>query len=178
MNKPVDSGRLLEYSRRIESISMDRLHALVDAIRTTAERGSHIFVCGNGGSCANAAHLVLHLRELLIRSSDLTADIAFLTAAANDGTYDAVFSSGLHANAIPGDVLVVISGSGNSKNIIQGLETANCLGLRTMGLLGFSGGQALKLCDIALIVDSSEYGPVEVAHDACIHLIKELLMAS
>ena len=165
------------YSDLINAIPFDHLVGLADAIRVIDQRANTLYVAGNGGSCANAAHLVLHLRELGFRGVDLTADSACITAIANDHSYTEVFGRLLKAQAIDGDGLLVISGSGKSPNIINALQAAReqYERLTTLGLLGFGGGDAAQLCDVAVIMDSCEYGPVEVAHDACIHLIAELL---
>lgn len=162
------------YSESIAAISLDQVSTLVEAIREMRS-GRTCYVAGNGGSCANAAHLVLHLREVGFRAVDLTADTPYLTAIANDSSYRQVFSRLLESQATQEDALLVISGSGNSPNIISALVEARRCGMRTLGLLGFGGGRARALCDVAVVMDSIEYGPVEVAHDACVHLIKEML---
>lgn len=167
--------RIKVYSDVIGIILPADLMNVVHGIEKTNKKGNTLYVAGNGGSCANAAHLVLHLRESNIRAVDLTADNACITAIANDHSYTEVFRQQLESQAIDGDGLLVISGSGKSLNIIAALEWARLHSLMRLGLLGFGGGDAARLCDMAIILDSSEYGPVEVAHDACIHLIKELL---
>ena len=177
-NTSTITSRLPAYSELVNSIQVDHLAALAEAIRATNDRGNTLYVGGNGGSCANAAHLVLHLREVGIRAVDLTADSACLTAIANDHSYAEVFRQQLQSQAIDGDGLLVISGSGRSHNVVGALEWARLHSLRSLGLLGFGGGDAAQLCDLAVILYSTDYGPVEVAHDACIHLIKELLSAA
>lgn len=168
-------SRLQIYSSLIESLPEDQLQRLVEAISAINKGGHTLYVAGNGGSCANAAHLVLHLRESGIRAVDLTADNACITALANDHSYAEVFRAQLQSQAIEGDGLLVISGSGKSLNIIGALEWAKLHRLPTLALLGFGGGDAAGLCDVAVVLASCDYGPVEVAHDACIHLMKELL---
>ena len=168
------ADRLKNYVALLASIPLNSLNAVVQAI-TEVPSGRTIYVAGNGGSCANAAHLVLHLREVGFRAEDLSGDNVYLTALANDHSYAQIFSHRIRRYASPNDLLVVISGSGESPNIIMALAEAKRSGLKTLGLLGFGGGMASALCDVAVTLASWDYGPVEVAHDACIHLIKELL---
>ena len=149
--------------------------ATVAQLAKSVKAAKHVYLCGNGGSAANAIHIANDLIACRIKAHALTADVATLTAIANDYSYAEVFSQQLKSQAIDRDGLLVISGSGNSANVIAVLERARFLKVRTMGLLGFGGGLAAPLCDVAVVLDSSEYGPVEVAHDACIHLLKDLL---
>ena len=162
---------------------MDRLQVILDGLRVTElapvldllRWARVLYVAGNGGSDANASHLVLHLRELGMDAQDLLGDMPLLTALANDFAYDEVVRKRLRQHGGPADCLVVLSGSGNSRNIILALVAARARGLKTVGLLGFGGGDARGLCDVAIVFESREYGPIEDAHSVIIHILKEQL---
>ena len=139
------------------------------------ERRKVVFVIGNGGSQANAQHLVLHLRENGIKSYDLLADNSALTAVSNDLLYADVPAEFLHTLASMGDVLFVITGSGNSQNVLNAQSTATKLGMFCIGLLGFDGGKSKNRCHAQVHVRSTYYGPIEDSHSAIIHLLAENL---
>lgn len=151
------------------------LAAFADEIVACWARAGTVHVLGNGGSQANAAHLVLHLRDASVRAHDVMAEGAWLSAQANDHGYRTVGTEHLRVCGRPGDVLLVISGSGNSQNVIDALEFAGRSGIRRLGLLGFGGGQAAKLCDAAVVLTSNKYGPVEDAHSAAIHALSTVI---
>ena len=165
------------------SAYLDRLKSLLDTIDqgsvdavVEAIKAAHtVYIAGNGGSDANASHLALHLNECGKEAHNLMAEVPLLTAYANDFAYDEVVRKRLKQSATPQDCLVVLSGSGASRNIILALVAAMNLGIKTVGILGFGGGDALALCDASLVLSSHEYGPVEDAHSAVIHLIQERL---
>jgi len=146
---------------------------LVAALR----RAHFVYICGNGGSAANAVHLNLHLKECRILSFDMLGDSVWVSAYSNDNSYERTIRDFLHWCAKPSDVLVAISGSGDSVNIILALTEARRLKMTTIGLLGMGGGGALSLCDLACVVASDDYGVVEDGHSAVIHVIKKLLAA-
>lgn len=142
------------------------------------QKAARIYVCGNGGSAANAGHLVLHLQEMRLRAQNMFADMAYVTAVSNDRSFETAQRNYLRFAASPEDVLMVISGSGDSANIILALTEARRLGMRTIGLLGMGGGGALSLCNLACVVASDDYGVVEDAHSAIVHVLKKLLAAT
>jgi D-sedoheptulose 7-phosphate isomerase len=123
------------------------------------KKNAQIFVCGNGGSAANAMHLVNDLvygiakeRGEGIRAHALTANQSVMTCLANDVSYEEVFSKQLELFANSGDLLIVLSGSGNSPNILSALRKARELGVASVGLIGYSGGDALKMVDLPIHV--------------------------
>ena len=143
-----------------------------------------IYFAGNGGSASTCGHFVndFHAGSLRhggggFRLIDLTSNIASVTALANDVGYDNVFSHQLEHVIESKDALVVISASGNSKNLIKAVEYAKSQGARTVGLLGFDGGQLKQKCAIALVVATpqGQYGPVEDIHLIINHLISTYL---
>ena len=130
---------------------------LINALATCWRDGRKVFICGNGGSAANAIHLANDFLFGIdkpagrgLRVSSLPANSAVLTCLANDVSFDEIFSQQLVALADRGDVLIVLSGSGNSPNIIRALEKGRELNLTTFAILGFSGGKCLKLADVPI----------------------------
>ncbi|MFJ9532155.1 SIS domain-containing protein [Herbaspirillum sp. NPDC101396] len=119
--------------------------------------GRQVFFCGNGGSAGNAIHLANdYLYGIAkrtgggMRVSSLSANAAVITCLANDVGYDAIYSEQLAVQAQAGDLLIVLSGSGNSPNILRVLEQAKAMGVKTCGILGYSGGKAKAMCDIPI----------------------------
>ncbi len=127
----------------------NRLAAVLDSLRS---RKAQVFLCGNGGSAANANHWA---NDLIygagktgrggVRAHSLSANTSVLMCLANDTGYENIFSGQLEVLALPGDVLVALSGSGNSPNILRAIESANRIGMDTWAVVGFNGGAALKL---------------------------------
>jgi D-inositol-3-phosphate glycosyltransferase len=144
--------------------------------------GNKLLAAGNGGSAAEAQHLVA---ELLGRFRDtdrpalaalsLSSESAFLTAWANDFSYDSVFARQIEAHGQAGDVLIGFSTSGNSRNLIEAFQTACSLGLHTVALLGHDGGDTLALADIAIVVPSADTQRIQEVHQLIIHLLCELI---
>ena len=137
---------------------------------------------GNGGSAATAAHMACDFAKNTrmpglprLKAVSLADNLATLTAYANDEGYENVFSEPLRTLAEAGDVVIAISGSGNSPNIIKGLQTARELGLTTVGLTGFQGGKLKDYADICLIVDSDSIERIEDAHLVIDHILTGLL---
>src|SRR5207302_11303968 len=129
------------------SSQWDGVADLAAELKACWSDGRQVFICGNGGSAANAAHLandfVYGISKRLgsgIRISALSANPSVLTCLANDCGYDAVFSMQLAVQARPGDVLIALSGSGNSPNIVNALEQAKAMRLKTYSIVGYDGG--------------------------------------
>jgi len=130
---------------------------LAGGLRDAWSRRAQVFLCGNGGSAGNAIHLandflygVAPKTGLGIHVEALTANTSVLTCLANDISYDEIFSAQLRVKAREGDVLVVFSGSGNSRNVIRALEVGNELGMKTFAVLGYSGGRCKQLAHHAV----------------------------
>lgn len=149
------------------------------------EKGLHIFFIGNGGSAATAAHFAQDLGEVgrktgtkNFRTISLSDSTPFITALGNDYGYDRVFAGQLDNLFRKGDVLVAISASGNSRNIIEAVKLAKRRMGKTIGLCGFDGGALARLCDLSLTVatDKGEYGPVEDMHLIFNHMITSYLL--
>jgi phosphoheptose isomerase len=116
--------------------------------------------------------------DLTTRVFSLSTNIELFSAIANDHGYEAVFEYQLQSMARPGDVLLAVTSSGRSPNILRALEWANAHGMRTIALTGFSGGGARELAAVPVHVDSDNYGVVEDAHQACMHLLAQYVRQS
>ena len=179
-----DFGR--QYTARLAGLLQQLDYTVVESIAEQLSRahadGRRVYVIGNGGSAATAAHLVCDLgkntaseRVQGIRVICLTDNVPIATALSNDHGYDTVFERQLRTLLEPGDVVLAISASGNSPNVVNGLKTARELGASTIGLLGFDGGAARSLVDVALVIDSFNYGQVEDAHMILGHVLAQHL---
>ena len=130
---------------------------LVAALQKAWDEDRSVYLCGNGGSAANAVHLANDFlygvgarKGKGLRVEALSANPAVVTCLANDLGYEHIFSAQLHVKGVPGDVLIALSGSGNSPNIINAIERANAIGMKTFAILGFSGGKCKDLAQISL----------------------------
>tara|TARA_A100001015_G_C15007282_1_gene721318 strand:- start:60 stop:617 length:558 start_codon:yes stop_codon:yes gene_type:complete len=145
--------------------------------------GGKIFFCGNGGSAADAQHLaaelIVRLRSQVERPSlpglSLAMDTSTLTACGNDYGYEHIFARSLSGLGKKGDVLLVISTSGRSPNILRALEMANSMGVLTMGLLGGDGGPALNLCEHKVVIPSQNTARIQEVHITLGHILMELI---
>ena len=137
---------------------------------TALKKGNTIFWCGNGGSAAESSHLAVELigrfknNRRPLPSISLNADTSALTCIANDFGYDEIFARQLEGLAKRGDVLVVLSTSGKSENILRALRKAREVGVITIALLGKGGGQAVDLADHAIVIDSTETARIQEIH--------------
>ena len=147
-------------------------------LRACWDGGGKLLVCGNGGSCADAMHLA---EELTVRfqknrrplAAVALADPTAITCCGNDFGYDAIFERQVEALGRPGDVLVVMSTSGNSENVLRALTAAKAGGLKTVGFLGKTGGRAKGQCDVELIVPADTAHRVQEGHKILYHTLCE-----
>jgi D-sedoheptulose 7-phosphate isomerase len=160
---------------RVDHAIVDRM---VDVIWRGYEQGRTLFVFGNGGSAALASHFACDIgkgtiagKRKRLKTVALTDNVALITAWANDKAYDAIFAEQLESLAEKGDIALAISGSGNSPNVIRGLEAARRLGGETLALTGFEGGRAKALADLCLVVPSDSMQLIEDAHLCATHAI-------
>jgi D-sedoheptulose 7-phosphate isomerase len=134
------------------------------------KQGNTVFWCGNGGSAAESSHLAVELigrfknNRRPLPSISLNSDTSAITCIANDFGYDEIFARQLEGLAKQGDVLVVLSTSGRSENILRALRRAKELGVITIALLGKDGGEALNLADHSIVIDSSETARIQEIH--------------
>jgi len=156
---------------------MAAAEACADAIRG----GNKLLFCGNGGSAADAQHLAAELVGRLVRDRRalagvaLTTDSSALTCIANDFGYEEVFARQVEGLARNGDVLIAISTSGNSPNVIRAVEVAKPMGITTVGLLGRSGGQLGSMVDLPIIVAADETARIQEAHIFLGHVMCALI---
>jgi phosphoheptose isomerase len=166
----------------IDPADLDRAAAtLLDAYT----RNVAVFCCGNGGSAAIANHLqcdylkgVRTNTDLAPRVVSLSCNVELLTAIANDICYEDIFTYQLQSQSAPGDVLIAVSSSGRSANIVRALTWARDHGLRTIALTGFDGGEARSLAEVAVHVDSANYGIIEDLHQAIMHVLAQYIRQS
>ncbi len=176
------------FQAAIESMQLAHQNmavGLYDAAETLTQAfisGNKVMICGNGGSAADAQHFATELVGRFIEPTRkalpalaLTADSSFLTAWANDISYDQVFARQVEAFGKPGDILIGISTSGMSNNIINAFQTAQQMGIYTMGILGHDGGELLTLSNLPLVVPVESTPRIQEVHILLIHLLCELI---
>jgi D-sedoheptulose 7-phosphate isomerase len=173
-------GYLSYLSQVFARIDRDAIALFVQALERARAEGATVFFCGNGGSAATASHFQNDLtrwRTDPMKVVSLTDNVAVITALGNDYGYDRIFVMQLEPLLSEGDVVVAISASGNSPNVVQAIEFANERKAVTVGLTGFDGGRLGELCEIHVHVPSArgEYGPVEDAHMVLDHLVMSYL---
>ena len=144
--------------------------------------GRTIFFFGNGGSAATASHMAQDLAKLTIvtdrarfRTHSLSDHMPLILAWANDANFSEIYAEQIKGQGRPGDVAIGISGSGNSPNVLRALEEARRLGLRTVGFIGTGGGKMKALCDISVVVPSSNMQHIEDLHHIMLHLLAAYL---
>ena len=157
----IGQDHFTDYSRRLQAVlasaDWSGVYQLAQALLESWQQGRRVFLCGNGGSAGNAIHLA---NDFLygtakktgggIRAIALPANTAVLTCLANDIGYDYIFSEQLAVQAQKGDLLIALSGSGNSENIVRALEQASAMEVKSFAILGFSGGKSMQLADSAI----------------------------
>ena len=169
-------------SAALRSLDWRQLDLAIAEIESARIRHARLWVAGNGGSAAIADHLLCDWVKGTftqphppIHVHSLTSDTALLTACANDFGYDASFSRQLEMQAQPRDILICISSSGNSANILAVLRRASSMGLKTIALTGFDGGESARVADISLHVAVHNYGIVEDCHQILMHNIAQYI---
>jgi D-sedoheptulose 7-phosphate isomerase len=173
MKSPLATALFSGYAGRLQDLlgrtDWSGVAQLGDAMRECWVHGRQVFFCGNGGSAGNAIHLANdYLYGIAkrtgggMRVSSLSANAAVITCLANDVGYDSIYSEQLAVQAQAGDLLVVLSGSGNSPNIVKVLEQADSMGVTSCAILGYSGGKAKALADIPI---HFEVDDMQIAED-------------
>jgi len=171
-----------EVKRRVSDESLDSIVAAADLIADAFQAGGKLLLCGNGGSAADCQHLAAEFVSRLTKDFDrpglpavaLTTDSSFLTAFANDCGFDGVFARQVEALGRPGDVLLGISTSGGSENVIRALQSARGKRMRTIAITG-SGGPAVELADAPIAVPSDNTQYIQEAHLAIEHILCALV---
>jgi D-sedoheptulose 7-phosphate isomerase len=165
----------------IERVLPDRIAAAVTMIETALANGRKVLVMGNGGSAADAQHLAAEivgrfkLERRALPAIALTTDSSILTAIGNDYGFDAVFSRQVEGLAVSGDVVIGISTSGNSPNVLAALKVANEIGCDTISLLGRDGGSIGRISKVPVIVPCNDTPRIQEGHITIIHIICDLV---
>src|SRR5437868_2435777 len=172
-----DSTRTLESLKTLEL----QITKAADLIEQSLRAGNKLLICGNGGSAADAAHFAT---ELVVRFAKdrrahpaicLASDGGLLTAAANDYGFNEIFARQIAAFGRLGDVLICLTTSGKSKNIMRALEEAKARKLKTIAFLGRDGGSTIGIADVDLLVASDSIARIQEAHQLLLHVLCELI---
>jgi D-sedoheptulose 7-phosphate isomerase len=162
----------------IETIDLERVTEAIEILARARDEDRRIFVCGNGGSASTASHFVCDMvkgasfnRQKRFRIMALTDSLPTITAYSNDVSYECIFVEQLKNFAEPGDVLVAISGSGNSPNVLRAVEYANGIGCRTIALSGRNGGKLAPLAELNIQASNPHMGRIEDVHMIVVHMI-------
>jgi phosphoheptose isomerase len=176
------ADEMARAAKTIEAVAFDRAAAI---LAEAYARGARMFSCGNGGSASIANHMQCdHLKgirnqtDLAPQVLSLSTNVELLTAIANDLGYENTFVYQLQSQARPGDVLIAVSSSGGSPNIMRALSWARDHGLRTIAITGFGGGEARTTAEVAIHVDSTNYGVVEDLHQSVMHALAQYIRQS
>ena len=169
---------ILHLQDVLERLKLDDVQQSIDVIMEAYYVNKQIFVVGNGGSASTASHLACDLGKGTsvagkprFRVISLTDNVATMTAWSNDVAYEDVFVEQLKNLVNAGDVVIGISASGNSENVIRAMQHAADIGCNTIGWSGFGGGKLATICDVNVVVDSHQYGPVEDVHLILNHVL-------
>jgi D-sedoheptulose 7-phosphate isomerase len=173
-----------EVAHQLAAIDSADAERMVELLWECHERGARLALCGNGGSASTASHLVADLQKNLFLAAgkrrweviSLCDSIPLLTAWSNDTEYANVFAGQARCWLRPGDVLVAISGSGNSSNVLAAVEASHALGAITIGLCGYGGGKLAKTAQHSVVIHSNDMQVVEDVHLSLLHAVfRELL---
>lgn len=175
------------YSAHIEAIqeslqeNVEHISQAAELIVESLKKGNKILICGNGGSAADAQHIAAEFTGRYKRERRslpavaLTVDTSAITAIGNDYSFDVIFSRQLEGLGNSGDILLLLSTSGNSENCIRAVEQAKKTGIRTVGLLGKDGGKLAAIVDIAIVVPSDDTPRIQECHMLIYHAICEVV---
>ncbi|HOW88722.1 MAG TPA: D-sedoheptulose 7-phosphate isomerase [Elusimicrobiales bacterium] len=157
---------------------------IASVVAGTLRKGGRVLVCGNGGSAADSQHIAAELvgrfklERRALSAIALTTDTSILTSLSNDYSYDQVFARQVEAHGRPGDVVIGLSTSGASPNVLKALQKAREMRLTTVGLLGRDGGVIKPACDMALVIENADTPRVQEMHILAAHIVCELVEAS
>jgi len=170
-------------SKALAELPEEKIQDAIETIKAAHADGRQVFVMGNGGSASTASHIACDFQKGLkeysgkrFRCSSITDNVAVMTAWANDTDYENIFAEQLDSLLEPNDVVIAISGSGNSKNIIKAVEKANEMGAITLGWSGFDGGKLSRVARKPIVVNSDNMQRIEDVHLVLGHLVFHCLM--
>lgn len=169
---------ILHLQGVLDRLKLEDVRQSIDVIMNAYHTDKQVFVIGNGGSASTASHIACDLGKGTsvkgkprFRVISLTDNVATITAWSNDVAYEDVFIEQLKNLVNAGDVVIGISASGNSENVIRAMQHASEIGCQTIGWSGFGGGKLATICDVNVVVDSNQYGPVEDVHLIMNHIL-------
>lgn len=170
-------------SSTFDSINGLNLKKIINLLeKNYKKRGIKILVCGNGGSAAISNHFACDHQKIIYETGkikpfiiSLSSNNSLITAISNDNDYSMVFSDQIKQIGSKGDILIVISSSGKSKNIINALKTAKKLSIKTISFTGFTGGTTKKISDLNIHINSNNYGIIESMHHNLMNLISQYI---
>lgn len=171
-----------EIKQVLDKTSLENIEKITDILYSAYKNGGHIFIMGNGGSAATASHFACDLGKGTLspkgkknikrfKVTSLTDNIATITAWSNDTDYSQIFSEQLKNLLNKGDVVIGISASGNSPNVLNAIKLAKKNKAITIGLTGFSGGQLAKISNISIVARANKYDVVEDIHLMLTHIL-------
>jgi len=168
-----------EQARVISTVQTRLVAKLADVMNGKRNSNKNIFICGNGGSASNASHFTVDLGKSAslqvtgpkFKVISLNENVAWMTAIGNDLGYEHIFAEQLKNLGRHDDLLIAVSVSGNSPNVVAAVELANSIGMETFGLTSKDGGEVVKLCKESIIIDSNHYGHVEDAQMFILHML-------
>lgn len=177
-NIPYAKGYLSELTSSLEKIDLNAVDAAIELLIEAHKKGARIFTAGNGGSSATASHIVCDFNKGISLNTQekfemvcLSDSIPTVTAIANDIGYEQIFVVPLKGRMKKGDILIAISGSGNSKNILLAAEYAKSIGNKVIAFTGFDGGGLYKIADVNIHLPLRDMQKAEDAHMIMLHLI-------
>ncbi len=180
--KEIIQGSILVKQQLLEDVSMqEKVAAVIEVITKSFRDGNKVLFCGNGGSAADAQHLAAEFSgrfykdRMALPADALHCNTSYLTAVANDYSYDAIYARLVDGIGVKGDVLVGLSTSGNSENILKAFEAAKTKGMITVAFTGATGGKMKDACDYLLNVPSKDTPRIQESHIMLGHIICELV---
>ena len=167
-----------KLARALDTLDLGKVDEAIEMLRRARDEDRRVFICGNGGSASSANHFVCDMvkgasyqRDKRFKIMALSESIPTMTAYANDVGYEYVFVEQLRNFAEPGDVVMAISGSGNSPNVVRAIDYGNELGCKTIGLTGFAGGKLAEAAQLNIHVADDHMGRCEDGHMIVLHMI-------
>ncbi len=181
MNLQAYFNEIIDVLRKFSLTGRESVERAIEICKRALSDGKKILICGNGGSASDAQHFSA---ELVVRFRNnrrpvpaiaLTTDTSILTAGANDFGYETVFMRQVSALGREGDVLIGISTSGRSKNVLLALEEGKRIGMKIIGLCGMDSREMERFCDVCIKVPSDETSHIQEVHEVCLHLLAQEL---
>ena len=171
-----------EHQKILSKINKNQLQKIIDLIYEAHLKGRKIFTCGNGGSASTASHMITDWNKMTTMATQkkfygfsLTDNVGLITAYANDTNYENVFKGQLESVMDKDDILIAVSGSGNSKNLINAVNFANKIGGFTIGIVGYDGGELKKIAKENVLVPSFDMQICEDIHLIICHMVMKKL---